>query len=74
LIVVQPGRVQRSAHLDGHRYLAVNGKAATGQGGSTVLPNIPPRRSAIWVTGTMKVTEDLTWYALWPHMHNRGAT
>jgi len=53
--------------------IAVNGKdVPRDKSGRQALPNIPPQTDQYTVTGTMKVTEDLTLYALWPHMHNRG--
>jgi hypothetical protein len=36
------------------------------------MPNIPPRVENWSVTGRLRVAEDITIYALWPHMHFRG--
>jgi mono/diheme cytochrome c family protein len=36
------------------------------------FPNIAPHDSQYIITGLTKVKEDLTLYALWPHMHVRG--
>jgi hypothetical protein len=35
-------------------------------------PNIPPHDPDYVVTGTMRLREPVTLYALWPHMHYRG--
>ena len=36
------------------------------------FPNIAPNDADYTVTGLLKVTEPITLYALWPHMHYRG--
>lgn len=51
----------------------VEGKAVpTDPRGGWRLPNIPPRVDNWSVTGALKVDEDITIHALWPHMHFRG--
>jgi hypothetical protein len=53
--------------------LTVNGKDVPhDKTGRQVLPNIPAGAPAYEVVGTMRVAEDLTLYALWPHMHSHG--
>jgi len=52
--------------------VSVNGRDVPRDAGGPILPNIAPRDSEYIVTGLMKVTEPLTLYALWPHMHARG--
>jgi hypothetical protein len=41
-------------------------------GGGRRMPNNPPRVENWSVTGRLQVAEDITIYALWPHMHFRG--
>lgn len=36
------------------------------------VPNIPPNASNWAMTGSLTFDEDVTLYALWPHMHYRG--
>lgn len=36
------------------------------------VPNIPPRAANWSMTGSLTFNEDVTLYALWPHMHYRG--
>jgi hypothetical protein len=51
----------------------VEGKAVPADArGGWRLPNIPPRVDNWSVTGVLKVDEDITIHALWPHMHFRG--
>jgi hypothetical protein len=53
--------------------LIVNGKdVRQDASGRLRLPNIAPGDASYTVTGVMRAAEDLTLYALWPHMHSRG--
>ncbi len=36
------------------------------------VPNIPPGAANWTMTGQLRFKEDVTLYALWPHMHYRG--
>jgi hypothetical protein len=50
----------------------VNGKDVPRDARGPQFPNIAPHEADYTVTGLMRVTEPITLYALWPHMHNRG--
>lgn len=53
--------------------LLVEGKEiASAAGGDRRIPPIPPRVENWSMTGILEVDEDITVYALWPHMHFRG--
>jgi len=36
------------------------------------VPNIPPRVDNWSMTGVLQIAQDITLYAMWPHMHFRG--
>lgn len=40
--------------------------------GNKAIPDIPPGAANWSMTGTLKLDEDITIHALWPHMHYRG--
>jgi hypothetical protein len=40
--------------------------------GNRVMPDIPAGAANWAMTGTLKLEEDITIHALWPHMHYRG--
>ncbi|MBI4265105.1 MAG: hypothetical protein HY657_12085 [Acidobacteria bacterium] len=51
----------------------VDGKAIVPDAnGRRAMPDIPAGASSWAVTGTLKVEEDITIHAMWPHMHYRG--
>jgi hypothetical protein len=50
----------------------VNGREIEKDPGGPRFPNIPPNEANYTVTGFGEVTEDVTLYMLWPHMHLRG--
>ena len=52
--------------------VTVDGREVLIDGLGPHLPNIPPNDPDYEVTGLMRVTEPITLYALWPHMHYRG--
>jgi hypothetical protein len=52
--------------------VVVNGKEIQHDARGPQFPNIAPRDPDYSVTGFMRVTQPLTLYALWPHMHSRG--
>ena len=52
--------------------VTVNGKDVVTDAFGPQFPNIPANDPDFTVTGIMKVTEPITLYALWPHMHYRG--
>ena len=53
--------------------LAVNGKEVPrDKAGRTAIPPIAPHDREYTMSGEMRVAEDITLYALWPHMHFRG--
>jgi len=47
-------------------------EVARDRNGRTQMPHIPPRAANWPMTGVLQVKEDITLYALWPHMHFRG--
>lgn len=49
-----------------------NGREVPRDAGGPQLPNIAPREPEYTVTGLMRLTQPITLYALWPHMHARG--
>jgi hypothetical protein len=53
--------------------LIANGiEVARDRNGRPQMPHIPPRAENWPITGVLQVKEDITLYALWPHMHFRG--
>lgn len=50
----------------------VNGQDVPKDARGPQFPNIAPREANYTVTGVMRLTEPVTLYALWPHMHYRG--
>jgi mono/diheme cytochrome c family protein len=53
--------------------LIANGvEVARDRNGRPAMPHIPPRAENWPITGVLQVKEDITLYALWPHMHFRG--
>jgi hypothetical protein len=52
--------------------VVVNGTEVPRDGRGPQYPNIRPGEADYTVTGSMRVTEPLLLYALWPHMHARG--
>jgi mono/diheme cytochrome c family protein len=47
-------------------------EVARDRNGRSQMPHIPPRAENWPMTGVLQVKEDITLYALWPHMHFRG--
>jgi hypothetical protein len=69
---------RRDPHHEVHTWtvnqgLSFNGREVplTAQGGR-VMPAIPPGAASLPVVGTLRFEDDVTLYALWPHMHYRG--
>jgi hypothetical protein len=52
--------------------IVVNGRTVGRDARGPLFPNIPAGAADYTVLGTMRVTEPVTLYALWPHMHYRG--
>ena len=52
--------------------LSVNGREVGRDVRGPLFPNIAPRDPEYTVVGSMRITEPITLYALWPHMHYRG--
>jgi hypothetical protein len=50
----------------------VNGKEIPRDARGPQFPNIAPHDPEYIVSGSMRVTEPMILYALWPHMHSRG--
>jgi hypothetical protein len=52
--------------------IVVNGREVPHDARGPQFPNIAPNEGEYTVIGSMRVTEPITLYALWPHMHYRG--
>lgn len=54
------------------RLLVQGSEIAAAANGDRRIPNIPPGVDNWSMTGILRINEDITVHALWPHMHFRG--
>jgi hypothetical protein len=54
------------------RLIANGVEVARDRSGRPEMPHIPPRVDNWPITGVLTVKQDITLYAMWPHMHFRG--
>ena len=67
-----PTEIQHTRYMVGGKEVILNVPIGTGEIRTTRIPNIPPHAENWKIVSVTPVTEPITIFSLWPHMHLRG--